>query len=177
MTRNSKTSDWLNFFCWLIKNPRNQKYLNFNLVLNLLLTFFWKEKSEKGFNHLSQQVDLKDSIDKKLSNGYSRANLASASTRQKISIFGEYSHSPKWPFSEICETRQARQHLPSNFGILAKLAFAKNKISWYSPDSTAFGEFVECFDFGYYFIIFNILKVDICGRWWGKPKESLGKSR
>jgi hypothetical protein len=41
----------------------------------------------------------------------------------------EYSHSPKWLFFEICKTRQTRQHLPSNFGILAKLAFAKNKIS------------------------------------------------
>jgi hypothetical protein len=34
------------------------------------------------------------------SNGYSLANLASASTHQKISIFGEYLHSPKWPFSK-----------------------------------------------------------------------------
>ncbi len=38
------------------------------------------------------------------------ANLASA--RQ---MFGEYSHSPKWHFLEICETRQTRQHSPSHF--------------------------------------------------------------
>ena len=56
---------------------------------------------------------------KKLSNGYSRANLASASTCQKISIFGEYSHSPKWPFSEICETRR---HSQTTLPGLARLA-------------------------------------------------------
>jgi hypothetical protein len=30
-------------------------------------------------------------------------------------IFGEYSHSPKWPFLEICETSQTCRHLPNSF--------------------------------------------------------------
>jgi len=30
-----------------------------------------------------------------------------------LANFGEYSHLLKWPFQEICETRQTRQHLPS----------------------------------------------------------------
>ncbi len=48
-----------------------------------------------------------------LSNGYSPANLANSSTRQKFAFFGEFEYSPKRPFSEICETRQTRRHLPS----------------------------------------------------------------
>jgi hypothetical protein len=51
-----------------------------------------------------------------LGNGYSRANFANSSTRPKIAVFGEYSHSPKQPFSEICETRQTCRHLPSRVG-------------------------------------------------------------
>jgi hypothetical protein len=45
----------------------------------------------------------------------------------------EYSHSPKWLFSEICETRQTRQHLPNHFARtcqtrqnLPKAIFEKN---------------------------------------------------
>jgi hypothetical protein len=56
-----------------------------------------------------------------LSNGYSRANLASSSTRQKISIFGEYSHSPKWLFWK--------------FARLARLANIRQAILGYSPNS------------------------------------------
>ncbi len=35
--------------------------------------------------------------------------------RSTCFVFGEYSHSPKWPFSEIWETRQTRRHLPNHF--------------------------------------------------------------
>ncbi len=48
--------------------------------------------------------------------GNSRANLVNSSTRPKLPVFGEYSLLPKWTFSEICETRQTRQHWPSIFG-------------------------------------------------------------
>jgi hypothetical protein len=48
-----------------------------------------------------------------ISNGYSRANLANLSTRAKLAIFGEFELSPKWPFSEICKTRQTHRHSPS----------------------------------------------------------------
>jgi hypothetical protein len=48
-----------------------------------------------------------------ISNGYSPANLANSSTRQKFAIFGWCEYSPKRPFSEICETRHTRRHLPS----------------------------------------------------------------
>ena len=48
-----------------------------------------------------------------VSNGYSPANLANSSTRAKLAIFGECEYSPKRPFSEMCETRQTRRHLPS----------------------------------------------------------------
>jgi hypothetical protein len=44
----------------------------------------------------------------KLSNGYSPANLSNSSTRQKFANFGEFEYSPKWPFSEIFQTRQTR---------------------------------------------------------------------
>ncbi len=33
-----------------------------------------------------------------LHNGYSPANLANSSTRQKFAIFGEFEYSPKWSF-------------------------------------------------------------------------------
>jgi hypothetical protein len=49
----------------------------------------------------------------KISNGYSRANLANLSTRVKLAVFGECEYSPKWPFSEICKTCQTRRHSPS----------------------------------------------------------------
>jgi hypothetical protein len=48
-----------------------------------------------------------------LSNGYLCTNLASESTQQKMSIYGEYSHSLKLPFSDICEIHQTCRHLPS----------------------------------------------------------------
>ncbi len=48
----------------------------------------------------------------KLRNAHSPANFANSSTRQKFAIFGEFKYSPKWPFSEMCRTRQTRQHLP-----------------------------------------------------------------
>jgi hypothetical protein len=51
----------------------------------------------------------------KISNGHSPANLANLSTRWKFTIFGEFKYSPKWPFSEMCRTRQTRQHLPTWF--------------------------------------------------------------
>jgi hypothetical protein len=57
-----------------------------------------------------------------LSNGYLCPNLACASTQQKISIFGKYSHSPKSPFLEICTTRQTLRHSPNRFARLARLA-------------------------------------------------------
>ncbi len=50
---------------------------------------------------------------KKLSNGHSPANLANLSNRQKFAVFGEFEYSPKWPFLEMCRTRQTRRDLPS----------------------------------------------------------------
>jgi hypothetical protein len=52
-----------------------------------------------------------------LSNGYSPANLANSSTRQKFAIFGKCEYSPKRPFLEICETRQTRRHSPSHVAL------------------------------------------------------------
>jgi hypothetical protein len=49
----------------------------------------------------------------KLINGHSPANLSNSSTRQKFAIFVEFQYSPKWPFSEMCRTRQTCQHSPS----------------------------------------------------------------
>jgi hypothetical protein len=49
----------------------------------------------------------------RLSNGHSTVNLSNSSTRQKFAIFGEFEYSPKWPFSEMCRTRQTRRHSPS----------------------------------------------------------------
>ena len=39
--------------------------------------------------------------------------LSNLSTRQKFAIFGKFEYSPKWPFSEMCRTRQTRRHSPS----------------------------------------------------------------
>ncbi len=50
-----------------------------------------------------------------LSNGHSPANFANLSTRLKFTIFGEFKYLPKWPFSEMCRTRQTRRHLPTCF--------------------------------------------------------------
>jgi hypothetical protein len=63
---------------------------------------FWRKK-KKSWN------------EKKVSNGYSRTNLASASTSPKLASFGKYSHSPKWRFSEICETHQNCRQLANHF--------------------------------------------------------------
>jgi hypothetical protein len=51
----------------------------------------------------------------KLRNGHSHATLANLSTCQKFAIFGKYSNLPTWSFSEMCRTRQTRQHLPPCF--------------------------------------------------------------
>jgi hypothetical protein len=59
---------------------------------------------------------------KQLSNGYSRTNLASASTRQKFTIFCLREYSPKWLFSEMCRTRQILQICQPVLLGLAKLA-------------------------------------------------------
>jgi hypothetical protein len=39
--------------------------------------------------------------------------LANSSTCQKFTIFGKFEYLPKWPFSEMCRTRQTRRHSPS----------------------------------------------------------------
>jgi hypothetical protein len=36
------------------------------------------------------------------------ANLSNSSTRRKFANFGEFEYSPKWPFSEIFQTRQTQ---------------------------------------------------------------------
>jgi hypothetical protein len=41
--------------------------------------------------------------------------MATRETRRKITIFGKFEYSPKWPFSEMCRTRQTRRHLPTWF--------------------------------------------------------------
>jgi hypothetical protein len=41
------------------------------------------------------------------------ANLSNSSTRRKFAIFVEFEYSPKWPFLEMCRTRQTRRHSPS----------------------------------------------------------------
>ncbi len=53
-----------------------------------------------------EKLDYKNAI--KLSNGHSTANLSNSSTRQKFTNFGKFEYSPKWPFSEIFQTRQTR---------------------------------------------------------------------
>ena len=58
----------------------------------------------------------------RLSNGYSPANLANSSTRQKFAVFGEWEYSPKRPFSEIRETRQTRPIRQAVLRVLARLA-------------------------------------------------------
>jgi hypothetical protein len=50
----------------------------------------------------------------KLSNGYSRANLANLSTCRKFTIFGEFEYSPKWLFLEMCRTCKTHRHLPNH---------------------------------------------------------------
>ena len=44
------------------------------------------------------------------------ANLANSSTSQKFGVFGQCEYLPKWPFSEICKTRQ------TVYRVLARLA-------------------------------------------------------
>jgi hypothetical protein len=60
-----------------------------------------------------------------LSNGHSTANLSNLSTRRKFAIFGEFKYSPKWPFLEMCWTRQTCQHSPAWFARTRRLAKAK----------------------------------------------------
>ncbi len=50
-----------------------------------------------------------------LGNGHSRANLANSSTRRKFAILGKFEYSPKWPFLEMCRTRQTCRRSPTWF--------------------------------------------------------------
>ena len=43
-----------------------------------------------------------------LSNGHSPANLSNSCTRRKFANFVEFEYLPKWPFSEIFQTRQTQ---------------------------------------------------------------------
>ncbi len=87
------------------------------------------------------------------------ANLANSSTRQKFAIFGEFEYLPKWPFSEMCRTRQTcrhspshvarthqtRQHLPNHF---ARTRQTRERQVWQVlhkfSEFGEFGEFREC---------------------------------
>ncbi len=48
--------------------------------------------------HNVLQAHPQEFLEFQLSNGYSPANLANLSTRQKFTIFGEFEYSPKWSF-------------------------------------------------------------------------------
>ena len=77
-----------------------------------------------------------------LSNGYSPANLANSSTRAKLAVFGECEYSPKRPFSEMCRTRQTRQHSPSR---VARTRQTRESQVWRVLRKFGkFGEFGEC---------------------------------
>jgi hypothetical protein len=68
-----------------------------------------------------------------VSNGHSPANLSNSSTRRKFANFVEFEYSPKWPFSEIFQTRQTRiRQNYREFGEFGKFGefgeFMENKV-------------------------------------------------
>jgi hypothetical protein len=84
---------------------------------------------------------IQDFLEADLSNGNSRANLASASTRQKFAVFGECEYSPKRPFSEIRETRQTRDIRQAILRVLADIRQTVLR----GLARLAKGEFGECY--------------------------------
>ena len=88
----------------------------FNEKLNSLESILNTEEERVAHTlFCSEGRRRKAEMKKKVSNGYSRTNLASASSRPKLASFGKYSHSPKWRFSEICETHQNCRQLANHF--------------------------------------------------------------
>jgi hypothetical protein len=75
-----------------------------------------------------------------LSNGHSTANLSNSSTRQIFANFGEFEYSPKWPFSELFQTRQTR--------IRQTVTLRRTRQTQICQNYGEFGEFGKFGEFG-----------------------------
>jgi hypothetical protein len=83
-------------------------------------------------------------------------SLAYSSTRRKFAILGQFEYSLKWPFSEMCRTRQTCRHSPSRLPStrqtrrhLPKAIFEKNvnllaKFARVMSESCKFGVSSRC---------------------------------
>ncbi len=93
--------------------------------------------------------------------------IASANTHQHFCTFVEYLHSPKRPFSEICETRQTRRHSPNCVARtrqirqhLPKAIYEKNvtRLAKFAPvicESREFGVSSHC-------LVLTIIAFNVC---------------
>jgi hypothetical protein len=78
-----------------------------------------------------------------ISNGHSPANLSNSSTRRKFANFGEFEYSPKWPFSDIFQTRQTRIRQTVTLRSTRQTRIRQN-----CGDFGKFGKFGEFGEFG-----------------------------
>ncbi len=85
----------------LVAVDSEKQELNKNYTILYTKTYFIRSEVKSYIFLNPKKVNF-------LSNGHSPANLSNSSTRQKFANFGEFEYSPKWPFSEIFQTRQTR---------------------------------------------------------------------